>query len=224
MGLFLTKETPNARLGIWEITEPAEELYRKVWLSATEKAYFASLKSPLRKKHWLSYRLILPHLLSKDLVSSMHYDAFGKPHLDNGAGHISVAHSGKYAALIFSRETEVGIDIEQVKPKIIHLAGKFLSSKEEAANTADPMQAERLCLIWCAKEALYKLYGRKNLSFRAHMNIEPFSYQQSGTVSGQVLREGQTRQHRLHYETINNYILVYVADNTATNPEKQNVQ
>ncbi len=218
MGLFLTKETPDARLGIWEITEPEEELYRKVRLSASEKTYFTSLKSPLRKKHWLSYRLILPHLLSKHLVSSMHYDAFGKPHLDNGAGYISVAHSGKFAVLIFSPEKEVGIDIEKVHPKIIQLAAKFLSPQEEAYNTANPLQAERLCLIWCAKEALYKLYGRKNLSFRAHMHIEPFSYQRSGTINGLVSREGQTRQHRLQYETLEDYILVYLSGNTGEMP------
>ena len=218
MGLFLTKETPDARLGIWEITEPEEELYHKVRLSASEKTYYVSLKSPLRKKHWLSYRLILPHLLSTDLVSSMHYDPFGKPHLDNGAGHISVAHSGKFAALIFSREQEVGIDIEQVRPRIIQLADKFLSPGEEAYNTADPLQAERLCLIWCAKEALYKLYGRKNLSFRTHMQIEPFTCNRSGTIKGLVLHEGKNRQHRLHYETIENYILVYLSGNTRKMP------
>ena len=220
----MKRETPEALLGVWEITEPEEELFRKVRLSAPERAYFESLKGPLRKKHWLSYRLILPHLLSNDLVSSMHYDAFGKPHLDNGAGHISVAHSGRYAALIFSRETEVGIDIDQVKPKIIHLAKKFLSPQEEPYNTADSLQAKRLCLSWCAKEALYKLYGRKNLSFRAQIHIEPFSYQQSGTISGRVMREGQEKQYRLHYETINDYILVYVSGNTGKNPDKNQGQ
>ncbi len=210
----MKRETPDAVLGIWEITETEEDLYRKVRLSAPEKSFFTSLKSPLRKKHWLSYRLILPHLLSNELVSSMHYDAFGKPHLDNGAGHISVAHSGKYAALIFSRNAEVGVDIEQVKPKIVHLAGKFLSPREEAFNRADSMQAERLCLIWCAKEALYKLYGRKNLSFRAHINIKPFSCQQSGTINGQVMQEGSEKNYLLHYETIDDYKLVYVSANT----------
>lgn len=218
MGLFLTKETPDARLGIWEITEPAEELYRKIRLSASEETYYASLKSTQRKKHWLSYRLILPHLLSKDLVSSMHYDVFGKPHLDNGAGHISVAHSGKFAALIFSREQEVGIDIEQPRPRIIQLAGKFLSPREKSYNKPDSLQAERLCLIWCAKEALYKLYGRKNLSFSTQLEIGSFSYEQSGILNGQVSHEGEIRQHRLHYETIEDYILVYLSGNTGEMP------
>ena len=44
MSLFLKKMTPEAALGVWEISESVEELYAAVKLSAHEKKYYKYLK------------------------------------------------------------------------------------------------------------------------------------------------------------------------------------
>lgn len=209
MGLLLVKNLPKAILGVWEITEPVEELYRNTDLSKAEAIYYDQLTSPLRKKHWLAYRLILPQLLSEKPVSGISYDMFGKPILDNDEGYISVAHSGRFATMIYSRNHQVGVDIEAIQTKIIRLAHKFLSSKELEYRFSTHL-TESLCLIWCAKEALYKAYGGRGIVFSKHLHIDPFFFEGTGHIFGYVALDGKSQSHRLHYDTIDDYLLVYL--------------
>ncbi len=208
MGLFLTRQLQQANLGIWEVTESVEQLRQQINLSGAEEAYYGSLRSVMRKKQWLSYRLILPHIMDKDKLSGIHYDEYGKPHLSNGAGHISVAHAGKFAALIASRKGPVGIDIEAVTQRIHQLASRFLSAKELSYDYSSA-KTESLCLIWCAKEALYKLYGKKNLSFRNQLLVDPFIFLGAGQLTGHILKEGAEGSFPLYYESIEQHLLVY---------------
>lgn len=211
MGLFFTKNIANARLGTWEITESQDELMDLASLSETEQAYLAQLKSPLRRKHWLSYRLILPHLVEPGTVSGITYDGYGKPHLENGDGHISVAHSGKYATLIISKIKRVGVDIEAIQPKILKLTHKFLS-KQEMEYKFPSRAIESLCVIWCAKEALYKLQGGKGLVFSEHIHINNFTFTGNGQLTGYVTQGHKRTQYQLFYESLDDYILVYTVE------------
>ena len=209
MGLFKTTKIQDATVGIWKIEEATEDLHRRASLTASEQAFYTTLQSPLRRKHWLSYRLILPHLLDPASASGISYDQYGKPYLDNAQGHISVAHSGVYSALIISRNKAVGIDIESIHEKIFKLTHKFLSDKEQGYNFNDNA-LESLYLIWCAKEALYKLHGKRGLSFREHLHIDPFEFKGSGELTGYIRKAGSGLRHSLFYECFNRYMLVYV--------------
>ena len=211
MSLLFTKNLPNARLGIWEITESTDELYRQARLTPSEHDFYKHLKSPLRQKHWLSYRLILPHLIEKEAVSGIAYDEFGKPYLENGAGQISVAHSGKYATLIISKTNRVGIDIEAIQPKIVKLTHKFLT-KEEMEYKFASGAIESLCVIWCAKEALYKLQGGRGLVFSEHIHINHLTFTGNGHLTGYVIREHKRSQYHLFYESLDDYIMVYTIE------------
>ncbi len=211
MSLFLKKTIKDASIGIWEINETEEELFARVKLSTKEKKYFSQLKSPLRKKHWLSYRLILPCLVKKQELSTIHYDEYGKPHLDNGVRHISVAHSGKFSAMIVSPTKSVGIDIEAMSPKISKVSHKFLNEKE-LLQVFSSHKTESLYLIWGGKEALYKLYGKRDLLFRENFRIFPFEFKHEGTIRGEINCNEFHKEYPLHYQTIENYLLVYAID------------
>ncbi len=208
MSLFLRKNIQNATLGIWEITETLDELYRQARLTVSEKRYYDSLRSPLRKKHWLSYRLIVPHLFAPSSTSGICYDPYGKPRMENGAGHISVSHSGKYAVLIASTTHHVGVDIEYMDQKVFRVAHKFLSDREAAYGSISESM-ESLYLMWCAKEALYKLYGKGGLSFREHLHIDPFVVEEKGQFTGYINQGDSTIRNTLFYERIGSYMMVY---------------
>jgi phosphopantetheinyl transferase len=213
MSLFLKRFTRDAAIGVWEISESVEDLYAQVTLSDQEKEYFSCLKSPLRQQHWLSYRLILPYLIRQGELSTIEYDEYGKPHLNNGVRHISVAHSGKFSALIASPSKNVGIDIEQMHPKIFKVSHKFLNDRE-LTQVFSMNAKESLYLIWAAKEALYKLYGKRDLLFREHIRIFPFHFHGKGSIFGEIISgNGAQKSYRIQYETINDYILVYAVDN-----------
>ncbi len=211
MSLFLKKALNEASIGVWEINEDVDELYAQVKLSEQEKRRFSLLKSPQRRQHWLSYRLILPHLVQKDEQTSIEYDENGKPFLQSGVRHISVSHSGKFSALIASPTKHVGIDIECMQPKIFRVAHRFLN-RRELKQVFSKHALESLYLIWAAKEALYKLYGKRDLHFRENIRIFPFKFKGKGNISGEIRTKNFHRTYTLFYQTIENYIMVYVMD------------
>lgn len=217
MSLFLKRVNRDAAIGVWEIKETVEELYDQVTLSDQERHYFSLLKSPLRQQHWLSYRLILPFLVREGEMSTIEYDEYGKPHLNNGVRHISVAHSGKFSALIASPSKNVGIDIELMHPKIFKVSHKFLND-QELSQVFSKNAMESLYLIWGAKEALYKLYGKRDLMFREHIRIFPFQFEGKGCIFGEIGHVGQQKTYSIHYERIEDYLLVYTIDQPSSGP------
>lgn len=201
----------NAGLGVWEITEPVEELLGQVKLSDEEQVFYRGLKSQMRRRQWLSYRLILPQLIDPQAVSGIGYDDQGKPGLENAAGHVSATHSGKFSALIFSKTKRVGVDIEIIHPRIIKLTHKFLNPEELEYRFASHA-LESLYVIWGAKEALYKLHGGCGLVFSQHIHINPFVFTGNGQITGRVNRGDETLTYTLFYESLEDYILVYTVE------------
>jgi 4'-phosphopantetheinyl transferase len=212
MGLFYKKVIKNASIGVWEINETVDELYARVSLSEKEQTIYDNLRTISRKRHWLSYRLILPYLVKPAELSAIEYDEYGKPFLNNGVRHISVSHSGKFSALIVSPNRSVGIDIEEVNPKIFNIAHKFLNNTEVTASV-EKNALQKLYVIWAAKESLYKLYGKRNLMFKDNIRIFPFTFKGYGEVRGEIFSEEFTKTFDLFYQTLEKYILVYSVDN-----------
>jgi len=211
MSLFLKKKLANAALGVWEINESVEELWKSINLSEQELKYYSYLRSDTRRQHWLSYRLILPHLITPDELTGIEYDEFGKPYLNNGLRHISVSHSGRFSALIASTSNNVGIDIEEMGPKIFKVAHKFLNDCELRIVFSSHAM-EGLYVIWAAKETLFKLHGRRDLQFREHIRIFPFEFMGQGTIQGEITGKEFTKLYEVNYQTLENYILVYAVD------------
>lgn len=211
MSLFLKKKLHNAALGVWEINETIEELWKGVSLSEQELKYYSYLRSDLRRQHWLSYRLILPHLITPGELTGIEYDEFGKPRLNNGLRHISVTHSGRFSALIASNTNNVGIDIEEMSPKIFKVSHKFLNDCELRI-VFSSFAMEGLYVIWAAKETLFKLYGRRDLQFREDIRIMPFEFSGQGTIQGIITAKDFSKSYEVNYQTLDNYILVYAVD------------
>lgn len=211
MSLFLKKKLTNAALGVWEINESIEELWKTVSLSEQELKHYSYLRSDTRRQHWLSYRLILPHLITPSELTGIEYDENGKPHLNNGLRHISVTHSGKFSALIASNSHNVGIDIEEMSPKIFKVAHKFLNDSELRI-VFSSYAMEGLYVIWAAKETLFKLHGRRDLQFREDIRILPFEFEGQGTIQGVISGRDFSKTYEVNYQTLENYILVYAVD------------
>jgi phosphopantetheinyl transferase len=106
----------------------------------------------------------------------------------------------------------VGIDIEQVHPRLHKVAHKFMNPREGGAEV-EKLSTDHLCLHWCAKEALYKLYGRRNLDFREHIQVLQPPVGHQGDFRGRI-RTGLNENHYLlHAEKIDDYFMVFAVDN-----------
>ena len=197
-------------LAVWKIEEGEQELLSGLQLKQHELDFLASLNKGKRLLHWLSTRVLLRRMLNTSEYIDCRMDEHGKPFLANSAYSISLSHSYDYAAVMIGKDRNVGVDIEQIKPKIGLIQQKFLSSPELAQpGIKDNIQALYVC--WCVKEAVYKWYGKKGLEFRKHIHIQPFQLYNSGELTVIVnLPEGTQTLTVCYFNTIAGYMLGYV--------------
>ena len=196
---------------IWKIEESAEELLAKLQLKHHEISYLDTLINGKRNLHWLSTRALLRSMMNTEEYIDCQVDSSGKPYLTNFPHHISLSHSFDYAAVMISKNKAVGIDIELIKDKIERIAHKFMSKDE--LSFISPNSIEHLYACWCAKEAIYKLHGRKSISFLDHISIMPFSYSESGSFRASLNTGNLITDYTVYYEKFEGYMIGYVSDN-----------
>ena len=110
-----------------------------------------------------------------------------------------------------SKNKAVGIDIELIKNKIERIANKFLSAKE-LEFIQEQERIEQLYVCWCAKEAIYKLHGKKNVSFVENIELKPFHYSGNGSFSANLDIGSTHKEFKVHYEKFDEYMIGFVSD------------
>jgi phosphopantetheinyl transferase len=173
--------TPNSQtvVKIWKITESFNELLEPLALLPDNLERVKRMKSEVHQCGYLSVRHLLRAVGYTD--KDLYYDEYGKPHLKNGK-HISISHSFSFSAIIVS-DFKVGIDIEKQREKIERIAHKFIDYEFQYLDGSDEDYVRKLTMIWCAKEALFKLFATPGLSFKKHTLVIPFTFNESTTTS-----------------------------------------
>ncbi len=204
----------HVRLVIWEIIEPPQWFLSLLRLDEEERHRYEGFRTDQRRVHWLAYRHMLKNIVGKGGDIRVRYDRHNKPFIDLSDDHISVSHSGRFAVVIISHNHAVGVDIEQISPRLHRIADKFISPEETGREVHELSTAE-LCLHWCAKEALYKLYGERNLDFREHIRVLDPPANMQGPFEGLIRGRDAASRYQLHSEVIDDYCLVYAVDTAA---------
>lgn len=163
----------NSILLLWSLTESETELRSS--LGSTYNFHdLEAISHPQKIREWLASRMLLRKLVEEFgiIYEGTHKDEHGKAFLINNDSHISLTHTADYVAAVINLHSAVGIDMEKKSDKLLRTANKYLSEGEYSV--ADN-EIHRLCMYWCAKEALYKLYGKKKISFKQAIYIETFA-------------------------------------------------
>jgi 4'-phosphopantetheinyl transferase len=199
----------DTEFALWKIEEKAADLYKQLQLDKHEKAYFEQISKSKRHLHWLGTRVLLRTMLLTNEYIDCKIDVHGKPYLVNLPYHISFSHSFDYAAVMISRKSTVGIDIELIKEKVERIAEKFMRPGEMAfINPAHKIQQLYVC--WCAKEAIYKCYGQKEVSFADNILLEPFDFEKEGAVQARLLKGAVDIDYKVEYLQYEDYMIGYV--------------
>jgi 4'-phosphopantetheinyl transferase EntD len=166
----------DTKLGIWRIEEAESYFLEKVPLKR-------DVTHPFKRRQHLAGRYLLSELFPEFPVEEIRIADTRQPFLAGDPFHFSISHCGAYAAAIVSKTYRVGVDIELVTPRITRVAEKFLNEGEmnlfnedysvflEQWGLRGRVEQELLTLIWSAKEALFKWYGRGELDFKRHMQL-----------------------------------------------------
>ncbi len=199
------------KLGLWEVTETPEELEQLFDRNTSNLPEFAGSKVT-RLTHYLASRLAAQQMFPGTLLLK---DAFGKPVLENSPWKISLSHAGSYAAVAGKEGEETGVDIELVGEKVRRVASKFCNAAEQLS-VKNGAELETLHLIWGAKEAMYKWYGKKEVDFKAHLAVQPFDLQSEGNLLGSLSLPTLQSQFKLGYRFFKGYCLVWVESSLVT--------
>lgn len=203
MPLFKTIQPNNqTTILIWKIKESLVDLMSNMELKASSLQRVTGMKSELHQRGFVSVRYLLSKAGYTD--NDLFYTADGKPHLKDGK-HISISHSYHFSAIIIS-STQVGIDLELNREKIIRIAPKFVDSENDFLE--EEHLIEQLTVIWGAKESLYKIHPDGGLLFKQHLPIEPFRLNDKKT-KGWIKKDNYYENYDIYFEQIEEYTLVY---------------
>lgn len=161
--LFL-QPSRTTRIAIWRNVSTDDDDFSALTsaLSPRDQERYAGIRHPLKKKEFLSARAAFAAL--GESPAELSYSEKGKPEFPRG--FVSLSHNHDYGAAMISTESPVGIDVERLDRQVARVRHKFVHPEEEkVANSFGDL------FIWVAKEAAYKMYGRKELDFRDDIRI-----------------------------------------------------
>lgn len=201
MPLTFQHNAPEYQLALWRIEEDVNFFESKFHI-------YPEIQNASSRLQWYATRNLVNELQGE--YTEVLKDEFNKPYLAAGKPNISLTHTALYAGAMLSDSHIVGMDIEMIRPKIERITHKFLREDEIAAIHPDE-KLEKLILYWSAKEALYKLHGRKQLEFMTQLLIDPFDLQQKGTATARIIADDIAPDDLvLHYEFFDDHVLTYV--------------
>jgi phosphopantetheinyl transferase len=161
--------SPNTKLAIWQIEENESFFLQKVSLQR-------SITHPHKRLQHLAGRYLLRYLFADFPNEEIEIASTRKPFLPDEQYHFSISHCGNFAAAIVSKNERVGIDIELVTNKVAKIAHKFLNENEKSAIDYRPLTVdERLTLFWSAKETVFKWWGKGEVDFKQHIQLQDFN-------------------------------------------------
>ncbi len=193
MPLFkLIKPNAHTTLYIWKIEESLADLRQGIFLINKSKARVNKMQSELHQRGFLSVRHLLREAGYDD--ADLYYNSYGKPLLKDGK-HISITHSYYFSAIAISND-DIGIDIEMLRDKIKIIQHKFVNTDFDTLSNEDLVK--QLTVIWGAKEAMYKIYPYGGLSFREHIAINPFLFDE-GQSSGRIHFKDWQKKYTIHF-------------------------
>lgn len=199
MPLLLSKQIhKNAAYAVWNIQETFLEL---PYLSPEP---FPEELHPVRQAEWIVGRILIKRLCE---IFDIEYQGVGKydtgkPFLKNHQVEISISHSFPMACAMLHLKKPCGIDLERPKEKILRIQSKFMNDSE--VKYRDDL--EKISTIWCAKEVVYKIHGKKYLSLKDEIEVQ---IQNKETILAEITRPADQEKFILHYEWLKDYILCY---------------
>jgi phosphopantetheinyl transferase len=94
------------------------------------------------------------------------YNDVGAPIVDVPNTFISVAHGGEMVAVAIADE-RVGVDIESLDRNFSRIQSRYMTTEEIALSNNEEWAAR----VWAAKEAIYKLYGKREVDLTEDIRI-----------------------------------------------------
>jgi 4'-phosphopantetheinyl transferase len=203
MPLEALYDNSESAWALWNIKEDEETLAAQIPFETVPE----SVRHPSKRLEFLAARVLIKTLLKEwnTDYNGLRKDEEGKPFFIGHNFQVSLSHSYPYVAAMIHRHQSIGIDLEQPKEKLLHIAPRVLNPAELKNAESDIIKH---CVYWCAKEALIKVYGKRHLVLAKNLAIEPFSLQKQGNLVGSIIADNTTVTIPLFYQVYDNFVVV----------------
>ncbi len=203
----IVRHFDESTTAVWEITETEHELLHEAALSGKEPEEFQKIVNPQRRRERLAVHTLLNRTFNKKTI--MLHRSNGQPFLPGNTANISVTHTQQFAAIIVHDTATAGIDMETLSRNFDAVERKALSDEERNYLSGEHCNTQ-LCLIWCAKETLYKLIGESGIDFAQQLFIEKFTPGKKGQLNAAYTdNEGRERAFILQYKQIHDHMMAW---------------
>ena len=192
----------DSLIGLWEISEAEEEL-----IDLADQAIPSELRNPTRRRQWVASRALLRELTLElglkpsELIKNEH----GSPSFKDQHCQVSISHSGNYAAVALNPQQRIGVDVEQVTPRIKKIREKFINDTE-VLHLKNDEDLENMYLIWSAKEALFKYHPEPNFDFRSELWIDEL---ESDHLKARIIRNELEESMHVPFHWQEDYVLAW---------------
>ncbi len=198
-------------VAIWEITEPEEELMEYASIPNNELEELLLTVNPQRRLERLAVRALLNSMMNEK-VYLRHHDN-GRPFISNNIANLSISHTKRFVAIIYHENEPVGIDIECLSRNFAAVEHKALSDQEREY-LSDKHRNTQLCILWCAKEAIYKYISENGIDFAQQIFIEKFTPKKKGKITAIYTdADGRETEFKLQYNTIEDHLMMWTINN-----------
>jgi 4'-phosphopantetheinyl transferase len=199
------KYNNGVHLLVWEISENFEELKNALPENVFFEEELKELKHEAKVREFLASRLAIIRLMQLLGLEfkGLQKDEHGKPFLKDHDFQFSLTHSINYIGVVMHPTQALGVDIERPSLKIKRILPRLFTAQEIELINDD---LKLMSIFWSAKEALYKLYGKRRVDFRQHLRI--FNDPATNEFRGEILMPDHQKTHQLMIEEIENYLLV----------------
>lgn len=137
-------------------------------ITAEDVASASRFQNERRRNEHLAWRRVVRRELGRKI--SIGYNEVGAPVVDTPDTYISVAHGAGCVAVAIS-DRRVGVDIERTDRDFGSVSSRYMTLAEQQLSADERWAA----VVWTAKEALYKLYGRRGVELREELQIESYN-------------------------------------------------
>ncbi|CAN5302622.1 hypothetical protein BH09BAC1_BH09BAC1_06620 [soil metagenome] len=199
----------HTSLAVWQIEEPQDYFISQLKLNETDYSVIRTITSDHRLTEFLASRYCLRLLAGIEESFSLVKDEHGKPSVKGHPLHISISHCMGFAGAMIGRQSAVGIDIEPIHARVMRIVEKFLN-EQELGYLVPAHEVNQAVVMWSAKEAIYKYYGQKGLSFGRDIILENPLIADKGEIKAVVATTSGKVNHMVNYERLGDIMLTYV--------------
>ncbi|MDA9312581.1 4'-phosphopantetheinyl transferase superfamily protein [Vicingaceae bacterium] len=182
-----------------------EEMFHFLVKNEVNMSHLQNISNDKIKAEWLFIREIICKAMAtkEDIV----YDEHRKPTFKISDSYLSISHSNERVAISIDKKYETGIDLQFITDKIVRIKSKFLNSIEQSLTSQNPTE---LTCYWSIKEALFKIYGKKDAFLKENFEVQQFKFDGTkGSAIGVTRAAGKEKIQPMEFRKMENYVMAY---------------